>query len=372
MKITDFNRVVVKYRGQTVGSLVLNDDCTAFQYKKEWIANGFSISPIKLPLKEGVFRSDKRFFGYLDGAFYDCLPDSWGNRLVDRWLTDNGYDPRYTSLFHRLLLLNNTSLGGLDFEPEFKVESECSNDFDVLLDASRAIEKDEPLNQLSFSQVFRSSGSVGGSRPKAFVQIDGEDWILKFPSNRDPKWQSEMEYDYNIIASSCGINVPPFRLIETKKGVKLFATKRFDRDGEKRIHVISLAGLTETDINYPQLDYLSFLQAVRYLCSEDMDQALRMMIFNIKAKNRDDHSRNVSFYWSEKDRKYRLSPAYDLTYTPYIKEHALGCNWVGEPSDDDIIIVGKKMGFKEEYLKQLISTINKKVAPLAKYWGKYE
>ena len=372
MRLTDIKFLKVIYRGRLVGLIFPYEDHTDFQYDKDWIANGFSVSPIKLPLKNGIFHSDKKYFGYLDGSFYDCLPDSWGNRLVDKWLLDNGYDPRYTSLFERLSLLGETSLGGLDFEPSCKICSDDDLDFDTLLDSCRSIERNEPINQAAFSNLYSHSSSVGGSRPKVFVKIDGEDWILKFPSNRDPEWQSIMEYDYNVAANACGLNVPPFRLMTTDKGIQLFATKRFDRDKGKKVHVISLAGLTEVNIDYPQLDYLSFLQATGFLCKNDMEQALKLMIFNIKARNRDDHARNISFYWNEEEKHYRLSPAYDLTYTPGIKEHALSCNWIGNPNDDDIVEVAKKVGFREKCVRDKISEIEKLTAPLEKYWGKYE
>lgn len=190
-------------------------------------------------------------------------------------------------------------------------------------------------------------GSSGGARPKVFYRIDDEEWIVKFPSSVDKPNIGEQEYLYSLCAKRCGIEMPETRLLPSTYNAGYFAVKRFDRERKKRIHMVSVSGLIETSHRIPNLDYHILMQLTMRITKsyEEIEKMYRLMCFNVFAHNRDDHSKNFSFVY--KGGKWKVSPAYDLTYSNSIGgEHATTVNGNGiNPGRDDILEVARKVKF---------------------------
>ena len=173
------------------------------------------------------------------------------------------------------------------------------------------------------------------------TKVDGEDWIIKFPSSYDSKDIGRQEYDYAMCAKECGIAMENVRLFSSERTKGYFGTKRFDRTNDsksRRIHMISVSGLLETSHRIPNLDYDILMQLTLQLTKsmEECEKLYRLMCFNVYAHNRDDHSKNFTYLYDEDEGCWKLSPAYDLTYSNSIGgEHATSVNGNGVNPDQD-------------------------------------
>lgn len=356
----------VYYEEKLVGTLALtNNGLVAFQYSDEWLREGWSISPISLPLTKKVFIPKTDPFDGLFGVFADSLPDGWGRLLVDRMLRENKLDPLSLNPLQRLAIVGESGMGALSYRPvyELKVRNSAM-DYDMLADACARVLADKPSDDLD--ELFRLGGSSGGARPKVMTDIDGEAWIVKFPSSYDKKDIGQEEYLYNKTAQSCGIRVAEPRLLPSNQCSGYFASKRFDRikrdNGQpKRIHMISAAGLLETSHRIPNLDYNVLMQLAAYMTrdAEDIQQLYRLMCFNVFAHNRDDHSKNFSFLYDETIKKWCFAPAYDLTYSSSLGgEHATTVNGNGSnPGEKDLLEVAKNAGINQKRAKDIIDEV---------------
>ncbi|MBO7345852.1 MAG: HipA N-terminal domain-containing protein, partial [Clostridia bacterium] len=175
--IKDVKKVTVKYNERIVGYLAeIEPSVIGFQYDDEWVKNGFSISPLSLPLDNKVYISKKELFNGLYGVFWDSLPDGWGELLMNRILTKNGINPNKLSILTKLSLINKNGLGGLTYEPSQPFEFKQDNlDFDKLSDEVQKILNDES-ESVDLDFVYGLGGSSGGARPKAHIMIDNEEW----------------------------------------------------------------------------------------------------------------------------------------------------------------------------------------------------
>lgn len=360
----------VLYNGLPVGVLNYEKGKCFFAYDPSWIKNGFSISPRSLPLKEGVFQSEGIYFEGLFGAFADSLPGGWGIRLSMMTLLKKGINYDDITPLEKLRYIGEDGLGGLSFEPNYINEIEERNEdyFKVALAVKQLLNDEESID---LDSLYCYGGSSGGAKPKAHLRIEGEDWIVKFPRKEDLSDIGVMEFDYNLAAKEYGLRVNDFRLLPNKENKGYFASKRFDRKGNKRLHVLSLSGFLDVPHTLANLDYVTLLQSVNYLTSskEELLEGYRRACFNVLAKNKDDHGKNFSFIFDEDRRSYILSPAFDLTYNPFIKEHEMTCMGSGNPDVDDLIALAKKMGIKKEEAESIISFIQEVVTRrLSKYW----
>ncbi len=350
----------VKYHGRLVGTLAeMADGRVAFQYDREWLNQGFSISPFSLPLNDRVFIPTKDTFGGLFGVFADSLPDGWGRLLVDRMLLSQGSSPAKVSELQRLGIVGSTGMGALEYIPELlHVTAEEKLDFDRLSQECARILKEEQSEDLDL--LVKLGGSSGGARPKALINIEGEHWIIKFPSSLDPSGIGSQEYYYMRCAEKCGIHVPEVKLFPSKDCEGYFGVKRFDRNTEK-VHMVSVSGLLETSHRYPNLDYHDLMK-LTYILTGDYEQVMelfRRMCFNVYAHNRDDHSKNFSFLYEEEKQRWRLTPAYDLTYSNSLNgEHATCINGNGQnPSMEDILNVAETAGLAGKEAKRAAEEI---------------
>ena len=345
------NKLDVYYHDRKVGTMALYQNrLAAFAYSDEWLQEGFSISPFSLPLEKRVFVPKIDPFEGLFGVFADSLPDGWGRLLVDRLMRKNGLNPHTVGSLERLAIVGNTGMGALTYRPTIPLESvynELTLD-EIAKECERILQTDtsEKLDYL-----FAKGGSSGGARPKILSRIDNEDWIIKFPSSEDSKDVGRQEYDYALCAKECGIEMEEVRLFPSEKTQGYFGTKRFDRvaEGENgKVHMISAAAILETSHRIPNLDYDILMKLTLQLTKsmEECEKLYRLMCFNVFAHNRDDHSKNFSYIYRDREKRWILSPAYDLTYSNSIGgEHATTVNGNGvDPGMEDLLSVAKKIG----------------------------
>lgn len=360
----------VFYHERKVGTLALyKNNLAVFEYEKEWIAEGFSISPFSLPLQPKVFIPRIDPFDGIFGVFADSLPDGWGRLLVDRLMIKNHINPHEIGNLNRLAIVGNSGMGALSYRPDFCFDTEnLSMDFDeIAMECSKILRTDYSGN---LDELFRLGGSSGGARPKILTEIDGEDWIVKFPSSDDGKEIGRQEYEYSLCAKECGIEMEPTKIFPSNLCEGYFGTRRFDRrkssSGEiERIHMISAGAVLETSHRIPNLDYDILMKLTLELTKDykEIEKLYRLMCFNVFAHNRDDHSKNFTYLYNEKEERWILSPAYDLTYSYSLGgEHATTINGNGSnPGIMDILAVGKSIGLDERRAKIIAKDIQETV-----------
>ena len=360
----DVSAVTVLYHGRKVGTMsVAGRGTCQFEYDKEWLATGFSISPLQLPLKAGLFTADYFPFEGNFGVFEDSLPGGYGQYLLLKVLKKSGVDYRSLSTVQRLSIIGSSGMGALCYHPE-------NNMFHDVLAMSLDEMQQAALDVLSektdedADSLYLKSGNSGGARPKCvYTDSDGH-WLVKFRHTYDSKDIGLQEYHYNQVAQKCGIIVPDFKLMEGK----YFAVRRFDLDGDTRLHVATASALLNEPITPPKMDYHSLLQLTGYLTQsvEAVAQQFRRMAFNHYAHNYDDHARNFSFIC--RDGEWSLAPAYDLTYDNTLGEHASTINFQGKPTDEDLITVGTNAHLTPQRCRQIIDEVKEATEELKRYY----
>lgn len=348
---------------KVVGTLGLaNNYQVAFEYTDEWIETGFSISPFSLPLKKEVFLPTKEYFDGLFGVFADSLPDAWGRLLLRRLLKEKGKKEDELTVLDRLAIVGDSGMGALTYRPQQEFyEKEELADLDELAVSCQKILNTEYSEKLD--ELYRLGGTSGGARPKIMTKIDDEDWIIKFPAHVDGRDAGVMEYEYALCARKCGISMSDVKLFPSKQCRGYFGTRRFDRkQGGQRVHMLTAAALLELDFTQPSLDYHSLMKLTSLITrnnEEDMDNMFRRMCFNVFAHNRDDHSKNFTYLYNEQENRWRLSPAYDLTYSnTYFGEHTTTVDGNGrDPGIKELMEVGKKAGLKKDWCREAAEEI---------------
>lgn len=345
----------------------------AFEYSDEFIQSGFSISPLSLPLIKKLYLPKDYFtFQGLFGVFNDSLPDGWGRLIVDRYLSSKGINPHEVSLLDRLAVISDYGMGALEYKPEYEVIEfdNSSYDLDKLSKNCANLFEDKQVDNID--ELFNMAGSSGGARPKVLVSYNNEQWIIKFAGRNDISESGIMEYDYNTTAKECGIEVPEHKLFSSNICHGYFGVKRFDRLNSKKIHMVSACGLLETSHRIPNLDYNQLMKLTFKITNsmEEVKKMYRLMVFNVLAHNRDDHGKNFSYIYDEMEKRYKLSPAYDLTYSFSINhEHATTINGKGRDiSVGDMLDVAKKSDVDIRFAKNVIKEIQEKTSVLKKYY----
>ena len=361
--IKDIQAVSVTYHGRKVGTLFMGSQHVCqFEYDKDWVADGFSISPLKLPLKTGIITADYSPFNGNFGVFEDSLPGGYGEYLLRKVLGKSGVNYGALTPVQRLSLVGSSGMGALCYEPETKMpQSDWNGSFDEM--QQMALEVLSEKSDDKADVLFYRSGNSGGVRPKCiFTDAEGH-WLVKFRHTYDPKNIGEIEFKYNQVARQCGIIVPDFKLIEGK----YFASRRFDierlrvgasaRMDGLRLHVVTASGLLNEPITPPKMDYHSLLQLTGYLTQSptEVEQQFRRMVFNVYARNHDDHARNFSFIC--RDGQWKLAPAYDLTNDDTLGEHASTVNFNGLPTDEDMITVGTNIRITRSRCLEIIEEV---------------
>ena len=346
-KMNSINQIEVVYHNRLVGRLALTkDNLCAFEYSAEWQNSGFSISPFELPLRSGVFIAKSRPFDGGFGVFDDCLPDGWGLLILDRYLQQNGINPRTLSLLDRLALVGSTGRGALEFRPDKSVTSEQDySDFEELaLEAERILSSDDYAGK-GIDEFQYRGGSPGGARPKIFTRHENKEWLVKFRAKHDPKNIGALEYEYSLLAKKCGIEMPETRLFEDK----YFGVERFDRIKDEKLHVVSVAGLIGADYRLPSIDYYHIFQICTALTHNiaELWKVYRLMVFNFLISNKDDHAKNFAFIY--RNGEWHLAPAYDLLPSDGINGfHTTSINDSIRPTKNNIIDLAVKNGLNKK------------------------
>lgn len=348
-----------------VGTLALtSDNRVAFQYTDEWVEKGFSINPFKLPLSKQLFFATSPYFKGLFGVFADSLPDSYGELLLERYLKSKSINVSELTCLDRLAYVGSSGMGILEYVPDLSVETDRSNiDFDVIQKECNDLLDSKEVDNIN--ELYSLGGSSGGARPKSLIKYNGEDYIVKFSSRFDPKNIAELEYKYMSLAKEAGINIPDIKLITSKLKNKYFLIKRFDRNNDKKIHMVSAAALLEVDFRAPSFDYNELIKLTRVLTKNDDDvvEMYRRMVFNVLIDNQDDHAKNFSFIYDDVNKIYRLSPAYDITPgRTYYGEHTTSVNGKGKNiTEEDMLKVALKNMIDKDIAQSIIDDCKKVV-----------
>lgn len=342
--------------GTPIGAVSLADDeaVATFEYDPGFAASGVELSPLSMPLASGQrYRFpalSRESFAGLPGMLADSLPDRYGKALIDAWLAAEGRSREDFNAVERLCYLGQRGMGALEFRPALGPRPASSRRIDVEalveLAAEVLAEREDlaaslqrPEKQAALQEILRVGTSAGGARAKALIALDPETeevrsgqldappgfehWILKFDGveedTRDlgaAKGYGVVEWVYSRMATAAGIEMTECRLL-TDGDRRHFMTRRFDRDrnGDK-IHMQSLAALAHLDFNQPRThSYEQAFQTIHRLGlpQEAAVEQFRRMVFNVVARNQDDHVKNIAFLMDRKGR-WRLSPAYDVVY----------------------------------------------------------
>ena len=315
-----------------VGELVAESKSIFFKYEEQFLDKEIEISPFKLKRSDQIYKAPVEPFEGLFGVFYDSLPDGWGRLLFDRAMTSKGVDLSSISMLDKLSFVGKSGMGALTYTPISEIEKDRVDDFE--LDFIH-----QSVNQVlegNFSDVleelYQLGGSSGGARPKIVVGYhpiknhliygvdelpDGyEHWIIKFPSSFDPIDIAEIEFSYYQLAIKAGIEMQPSQLFYGKSGKAFFGSKRFDRNGNLRLHTHTAAGMLGDNFRLSTMDYGHLLDATFKLEKniQSLDKVFRLASFNLFSHNLDDHSKNFSFIMDDTG-LWKFAPAYDLTFS---------------------------------------------------------
>ncbi|MGD9582464.1 MAG: type II toxin-antitoxin system HipA family toxin [Lysobacterales bacterium] len=343
--------------GRTIGAVSIADDSevAAFQYDPAFARSGIQVAPLMLPLSDHVYQFPelpRATFHGLPGLLADSLPDRFGNALIDAWLATQGRTAESFNAVERLCYTGARGMGALEFVPTLGPGPQRATivEIDALVRlASDVLTQRNALHgsltngdrEKALNDILRVGTSAGGARAKAVIawhpqtgevrsgQVAAgegfEYWLLKFDGvsgNKDkelddPKGYGAIEYAYHLMAKAAGITMAECRLLE-EKGRRHFMARRFDRlPGGGKLHMQSLGALAHFDYNQAgAYGYEQALLVIRQLQlpMADIEQQFRRMVFNIVARNQDDHVKNIAFLM-DKQGRWSLSPAYDLTYS---------------------------------------------------------
>ncbi|PIQ61428.1 MAG: toxin HipA [Bacteroidetes bacterium CG12_big_fil_rev_8_21_14_0_65_60_17] len=344
----------VRLWGTTIGAVFLDDGETvaSFEYAPGFLGSGIGLSPVHLPLRQGVFRFpelDGGAFHGLPGMLADSLPDRYGHALINAWLARQGRTPESFNAVERLCYVGRRGMGALEYEPARGPDPSESHVLQVgtLAElAGRVIRERGRLDtrldagEDAIRDILRVGTSAGGARAKALIAWNPETndvrsdqvhpgdgfshWVLKFDGvSGDERIEvgrstgyGAVEYAYSVMARRAGICMPETRLFE-EGGRRHFMARRFDRtdEGDKR-HMQSLGALLHFDYNlagaYAHEQALALIRRLG-LGMDTVEEQYRRMVFNIVTCNQDDHVKNIAFLMDRRGH-WSLSPAFDITW----------------------------------------------------------
>jgi serine/threonine-protein kinase HipA len=385
-----------------------------FEYDPKFLEQGLDLSPLRMGLtsaRRGSARfsfpalSKKTFLG-LPGLLADSLPDTFGNRIIDAWLARQGRTATSFSPVERLCYTGKRAVGALEFSPALEVGIAESVPVAVgeLVELAQAVldERTEMTGSLELDDtaalldIIRVGTSAGGGRPKAVIALNEETgeilsgqveapagfehWLLKFDGVQDqtlgdPAGFGRIEYAYYRMAVAAGITMEECRLYE-ENGRAHFMTRRFDRPRhDSKLHFLSLCGMAHFDFNDPlAYSYEQAFQTMRELRLPyaDAEQQYRRMVFNIVARNQDDHTKNIA-YLMNRNGDWRLSPAFDVTYAynpsgAWTSKHQMSVNGKRDGvTRKDLLLVGKEMSIRSS--TRIIDEIVDVVTSWPRYGG---
>ncbi len=402
---------VVRLWGDEVGAVswLADQGYGVFEYDRSFLNKGLDIAPLHMGLEDarsgdGIFSFpalNKETYLGLPGLLADALPDKFGNSIIDAWLARQGRDAVDFSPVERLCYTGKRGMGALEFSPAVIAGYDKSVPVEVaeLVElAQEVMTERQGLNvELGSSarenadavmDILRVGTSAGGARPKAVIAMDDKGnvmsgqatapegfdyWILKFDGVTDlelgePKGYGRIEYAYYLMATAAGIDMTECRLLE-ENGRAHFMTKRFDRIDGKKIHMQSLCGIAHYDFNmagvYSYEQAFAVMRKLRLSKAEALQQYRRMM-FNVIARNQDDHTKNITFLMGP-DGKWKLSPAFDVIYShnpkgKWTNQHQMSLNGKRDHFIlQDLIEVGESISISkpEAVINEVITAVEK-------------
>lgn len=413
--------VEVKLWGTTIGALSMEEGDTAarFEYAPSFIGAGIEPSPISMPVTSKIYSFPllPNTFKGLPGLFVDSIPDKFGNKLIDSWLIRQGRDPQSFTPLERLCYTGNRGMGALEFIPTVGptatendiLDVEALRDFaaDILNQRKNfkaATTFKNKKKQNTFEQILRVGTSAGGARAKVLIALNestGEIrsgqvansenftyWLLKLDDvqNNSDKEKADLqgygpiEYTYYQMALAAGIQMSESHLLENA-GHRHFMTRRFDRlAGGKKLHYQSLTALAHYDFNAAgAYSYEQAITVIKQLSLgyDSLEEFFRRAVFNICARNQDDHAKNIGFLMNKRG-EWSLAPAFDMTYAYnpgglWTGTHQLTFN--GKRDNfilDDFKAVAKFAGLKQGRYKKILAEVQSAVAQWPKLAKKNE
>lgn len=327
----------VYYQGfgskRLIGQLTMDARRPVFGYDAAWLAEGLELSPIEMPLRAAPYYGTHASNHYLCGLLSDSLPDGWGMLLMDRFFRKTLSNASPVNVLDRLAYIGDSAMGALSFEPQHDLSATAINISELTLAKLAAANQTILSGQDSdiLAELIVIGGSPQGARPKALVLYDkttdfmttdvisenpsATPWLIKFPAQSEHKSVCLLEALYADMAKQADLNMPTHHYFAIDSDYAAFGVERFDRVGNQRIHVHTLAGLLDIDFRSPSLDYLQYLRCIRMLTQSQVavEDGFRHVVFNVIFNNKDDHSKNFSFMMDEAGR-WSLAPVYDIAY----------------------------------------------------------
>ncbi len=366
-----------------VGTLVVskkgykNQIC--FYFDPEFAKSGYDVAPLRASISAPaaqngfpIYPEEDKLFGGLPSFIADSMPDHWGNLIFKEWAKQRGIRSKDLNALDRLAYIGRRGMGALEFIPPtsegletpFKIEIT-----ELAQLAATALEEAKHFHasiksDFMVESLFKVGTSAGGRRPKAVINMNQETgecysgqvpielpgftpMIIKF-DERGSIPTTRIEYSYYLMASTCGIKMMPSRLIETS-GHCHFLTERFDRKGNEKIHIQTLAAMNPLSDSYE--DLFKVAKKLKVL-PEELSQLFMQMVMNVACGNVDDHNKNFSFMM-DKDGVWHVAPAYDFTFSVdldapfYVNRHSMTINGKNEEiTRDDLLEIAQAYDIK--------------------------
>jgi serine/threonine-protein kinase HipA len=395
--------IEVKLYNETIGSVEWNDSrgCSTFQYSNEGFIRNIEPSPVLMPVQEGIFETNRDHvnFHHLPYLLSDSMPDDFGHVMMKEWLRQKKLTIEDINPVDRLSYVGKRGMGALEYEP---ANYKQTGNSEILVSelyevAKKVLESKENtsfhgMDKESLSTVLRIGSSVGGARAKALIAVKSESnniiqeirpgdiiqpdgfsyWILKIDgANEKSLGESDgmgkIEYVYYRMAKEAGIDISESTLYEENNRFH-FLTKRFDRtDKGEKIHMQSFGALAGIDYKIQKVSsYEALFRLMKRLRLPyyQLEQQYRRALFNVVARNHDDHVKNFSFLM-DRDGEWRISPAYDLTF-----QYKAGGTWTDvhqssingkfdQFTRNDLLGLGRTFGIKraDHILEEVIAAV---------------
>lgn len=404
--------------GHLVGALAYdaNTRISRFEYAPQWLDAGVEIAPLHMPRSTKIYQFNDlnpQTYRGLPAVFSDTLPDDFGNSVINAWLLRNGRDVDSLNAIERLLYSGNRGMGALEYRPAMRTDSTHNQQIELeslVAMAQQILDQRSHLRQAvdmqqendeAMSALFQVGTSAGGARAKALVavnqqrteirsgQLDAaegfEHYLLKFDGVEahkvdsevfgDPQGFGRMEYAYYLMARDCEINMSPSELLIDGRRAH-FMTRRFDRDGNRKLHYASFCAMDHADYKKPgSYSYEQLLSVARRLRlpRQDAVEIFRRMVFNVIARNHDDHSKNIGFVLDSMQGAWRLAPAFDLAYSykkdsPWVNAHQMSLNGKRDNfTRADLLAVAELIGNFKQQARQIIDQVLEVVSRWPEY-----
>ena len=303
--------------------------------------------------RQGEYEGLPRF---LSGS----LPDDWGNQVFSSWVESAGIRSHEITSVDKLAFIGKRGMGGFEFIPQmYTPASDDAVRLEELYALAKEIEASREgtamnlQNNPGINDLMSVGMSAGGKHPKAIIAIDwstGEirsgqillpesftQYILKFKDSET--WPTaEIEYVYYQMATECGIDMKKSSLLHVS-GANHFLTERFDRKHGRKQHSATLRSLCGEITSYDDIFRACRLLRLPY---RDMEQLFRRAVFNYLAGVTDDHDKNFSFMMSENG-TWKLSPAYDVTFTVNYKNRFIGDHHAMSVEENDRLLTRRQL-----------------------------